>query len=536
MNRVDVFLTPLKPPTKASISLDGVQSSLYFLHVERPEDEDLRHSLEAAKIQEELTGETQPIPGKLLPPTPYANYPASQRPPVPPKSYPHYQPPVAGGQDASQAARHAARGCNLRLTPTGGPQNEMGRPRKPVGARPLPSRRGLDDSAPLGLGSVASSVDEPESHRPWSAPRTKSMPWSPQSADHQGNHKTAYPMGDGERGQKRLDFPPDPHHRPDSSHEAAAVRITLIRRDPSSGSQWNVGTIIIHRVADVGSSLRSVNIELASPGYGRFTQPMKISGQDIAGADAQTAPTWNESSDLLSPTTSATSDVFRRTVSFRPLPAGEKESTGHRRHNSLDIRSSWGTSSSKRARQAYFFISPWQGVCIFSNGVDGRTLRCRHSLSPAGLHGSGTPVDVAEVRFNLPWSALRSRDSPHKQGNEESDSSQTSPMLHSTGAFGKDRWRRSLQHFGHKSLTQRSPQEQAPPTSTLDSSYSSADEADEHGRVNLVDLGREKAGGGFKGKSAKLGKLIIQDEGLKMCDLVVAACMGVWWQHYDDQA
>jgi len=47
-----------------------------------------------------------------------------------------------------------------------------------------------------------------------------------------------------------------------------------------------------------------------------------------------------------------------------------------------------------------------------------------------------------------------------------------------------------------------------------------------------LDLAREKAGGGFKGHSAKLGKLIIDDEGLKMCDLVVAACMGVWWQHY----
>jgi hypothetical protein len=54
---------------------------------------------------------------------------------------------------------------------------------------------------------------------------------------------------------------------------------------------------------------------------------------------------------------------------------------------------------------------------------------------------------------------------------------------------------------------------------------------EEEGRLDL-GLGREKAGGGFKGHSAKLGKLIIEDEGLKMCDLVVAACMGVWWQHY----
>ena len=60
---------------------------------------------------------------------------------------------------------------------------------------------------------------------------------------------------------------------------------------------------------------------------------------------------------------------------------------------------------------------------------------------------------------------------------------------------------------------------------------SEAESDPEEGRMDLT-LGREKAGGGRKGKNAKLGKLVIEDEGLKMCDLVVAACMGVWWQHY----
>ncbi|KAL9099226.1 MAG: hypothetical protein Q9187_009528, partial [Circinaria calcarea] len=58
--------------------------------------------------------------------------------------------------------------------------------------------------------------------------------------------------------------------------------------------------------------------------------------------------------------------------------------------------------------------------------------------------------------------------------------------------------------------------------------------------VKLVDgyedhvngLGSEHAGGGLGGKQAKLGKLIIEDEGLKMLDLLVAANMGVWWGVY----
>jgi len=44
-----------------------------------------------------------------------------------------------------------------------------------------------------------------------------------------------------------------------------------------------------------------------------------------------------------------------------------------------------------------------------------------------------------------------------------------------------------------------------------------------------LTLGKEKAGGGTRGRRAKLGKLIIFDEGMKMLDLVVAANMGIWW-------
>jgi hypothetical protein len=48
-----------------------------------------------------------------------------------------------------------------------------------------------------------------------------------------------------------------------------------------------------------------------------------------------------------------------------------------------------------------------------------------------------------------------------------------------------------------------------------------------------LSLGQEIAGGGFGGKQAKLGKLIIEDEGLKMLDLLVAANMALWWRAYE---
>lgn len=48
-----------------------------------------------------------------------------------------------------------------------------------------------------------------------------------------------------------------------------------------------------------------------------------------------------------------------------------------------------------------------------------------------------------------------------------------------------------------------------------------------------LSLGQEFAGGGFGGKQAKLGKMILEDEGLKMMDLLVAANMALWWRAYE---
>ena len=54
----------------------------------------------------------------------------------------------------------------------------------------------------------------------------------------------------------------------------------------------------------------------------------------------------------------------------------------------------------------------------------------------------------------------------------------------------------------------------------------------EDGAIDL-SLGQERAGGGFGGKQAKLGKLIILPEGLGMLDLLVAANVGLWWRAYE---
>ena len=84
--------------------------------------------------------------------------------------------------------------------------------------------------------------------------------------------------------------------------------------------------------------------------------------------------------------------------------------------------------------------------------------------------------------------------------------------------------RGTSQATGHKQLHQQF-------SKFLNLDARNSDE-DEDGPMDL-SLGKENAGGGNRGKRAKLGKLIIHAEGLKMMDLVVAANIGVWWKTYE---
>ena len=93
-------------------------------------------------------------------------------------------------------------------------------------------------------------------------------------------------------------------------------------------------------------------------------------------------------------------------------------------------------------------------------------------------------MSVSELRFNLPSSS--------KASTPGEDASKRSSFFH-----------RPRNHRNHSSISE----------------------------MNL-SLGQEFAGGGFGGKQAKLGKLIIEDEGLKMLDLLVAANMSLWWRAY----
>lgn len=125
------------------------------------------------------------------------------------------------------------------------------------------------------------------------------------------------------------------------------------------------------------------------------------------------------------------------------------------------------------------------------------SLQCRHIL-PVTNAAIQTPeaVTVSELRFNLP--TMRGQ-----PANAEERTSKRASLFH----------RKSAQSV---------------------SSVGPSAEEILGGVANLdLSLGLEYAGGGFGGKQAKLGKLIIRDEGLKMMDLVVAANMSLWCRAYE---
>lgn len=321
-------------------------------------------------------------------------------------------------------------------------------------------------------------------------------------------------------------------HQPQRSPSSPGTCLTLIRRDPTSGAQWNVARIEDRPVLEISSSTignpemrkqtgAPLYIEITNPGYSKFLHSEQMVRQ--ATNLSNRAPNFPDNQPYVpvDGEMAGPGHTFRR----RLWMEGGKQANsniGHRRlhshdagqaryspkssgeyprqdRSSMDLRPSHGSSNFGREEsyapnnmsetqsnfRGYVFESPWHGRCEFVTGAGGGSLKCRH-LVP-GLQGAlPIAVSVSELRFNLP-----------------SGSKASTPM-------GDESSKRSS--FFHR-----------PRSSRNDSSVSEMD----------LSLGQEYAGGGFGGKQAKLGKLIIEDEGMKMLDLLVAANVSLWWRAYE---
>ncbi|KAM0324662.1 hypothetical protein ACHAQA_008053 [Verticillium albo-atrum] len=340
-------------------------------------------------------------------------------------------------------------------------------------------------------------------------------------------------------------------------HNTTAIPYVLhiIRRDPNTGHQWNIGRVSssqLETALDDSYSYTSydpaglgtqdqrrktntpqpdINITLETSGYAKFRgMPIRRSIDAARQAPGRTSASPPRSDDrepgfnrliFMTYTKSWTTGIREKLSALndeRLQQQQQKQPHGRHTRTKSSVSATSGTSTNSvdsdsapitRPGQGlrpkgYMFESPWGGLCQFRTGNGGRSVKLRHAL-PGGRSGgynplvpgsdqlesaaalfTGSPSDVSELRFNLP--AGREL---FQQGKEEALS-------------------RKQELAGHLGRLMRG---------------TGQDDEDE----DALALGREKAGGGNRGKRAKLGKLIVSGDGMKMLDLVVAANIGVWW-------
>lgn len=396
-----------------------------------------------------------------------------------------------------------------------------------------------------------------DSHRPALPPRP--------SHDRAGSPQRS--PGQSPTRQRRM------RHAP---RENPGFHVTLIRRDPASGTQWNVATISTSRTDG-----NAIDIDISTPGYNRFAasnEPLSLTSLAAnlpPGLLRNAGPAMTQSLCAEQPNDqpSGPRKFHRQLCVSKPYD----DSTGMGR-TSTDLTNPDGSSSSKLKSGYYVFNSPWNGTCTFASSVNGRSLKCKHMIpgpsghAPAGEGDINPAVTVAELRFNTPFQAANlhyhtaPRSHPHHVSHPHNHRPNLTPSRTSHDSSTSNRnsisqllnpntYTRPRAHSGPNS-TPPDPNRQPFNPSTFirrtslragrfarqnqfphhgghrrSTSTSSGGPDSDEDRLDF-SLAREPAGGGMRGKSAKLGKLIVEDEGIKMLDLVVSACMAVWWRGY----
>ena len=571
-------------PRQRVVTAEDVQSSLYYIHVDDPADEAFLSSVEQLSLAEEDEGEEDEAPQAVAHESRSAkNQPQVHRKPLPsrpqlqladernhpPDPYLNHRPasPNKGGH--AQIARKALKAQHTRFASEDGGSSK-GNDRlfpRPMNARFVSA----DEGTMRGEGGTLESQSRRWSEQPVETGRESAPPLPPRHGV--SGEERPPPLPSRGRAPFEENVPPLPPrhgvdggalgksapantiqsgshyrneyqrttiHEPfrnlfgeqnglakaegDSGYTSSrplrkqGFQITMIRRDPTSGNQWNVGRISSTPSlrTDSADSRAPVNVEISTPGYSRFCR--RDSSPSKTSSPLRNSPNGSPRSS----TRPSTPGLFVRQVRLgdpEELSELRPGSSGYNDHRaSLDIlnpnlqRMSFDANSStsslprkmKSHMKEYTFLSPWSGICSFATGAGGRTIKCKHRI-PSGSSGtSSASAPISELRFNLPAfggsSTTNTNNNDRKRSSYLSGSRSSMIISQPNDREGDDGW---------------TPDEEE----ALD-----------------LSLGQERAGGGFRGRQAKLGKLIIEDEGLKMLDLVVAANMGLWWGVYESKS
>ncbi|KAI0131421.1 hypothetical protein F4814DRAFT_405970 [Daldinia grandis] len=543
----DIILSTLKPQVK-NVTAEDVASSFYYVHLNTPEDEALvpppgqpkpssspRTSGESSRSGNQI--HRKPVPGSSS----LASSRVDENVQLPPSGKENQ--PGAGSVQLPLRTAVQQPGSSAPLSERP-PPSQFATPTSPIQRKPLGPRQGNLDSYEKSLPPVPAYNQLPDYQAGSNIDQPPQLPTRPseQPTLQQLTDQYASPYGNA-----RSPSPKSP------TRPFTPFSLTLIRRDPSSGQQWNVGKVASFQLENpelisddkYHQPSPSISIHLETSGYAKFRgmpthPPADIrSSLDIRPGSASSGSRLQRS-EFLGPNTA--SNTFERQVMMaysKSFATNLREKFNHHRSRSEEERLGLATVQTQHGRHSsqgsivsfggdfdggdapvitqpapglkprgYVFYSPWGGRCEFVTGNAGRSLGCNHILPTYGGgvfnplvdgHESGNKSHktrgqpISELRFNLPSSEL----------------------------------------FAEKRSTEGSVRARDQLQSQFNKVFHGL-EHDEDGDWHLdMSLGREKAGGGNRGKRAKMGKLIVFDEGLKMLDLVVAANVGVWWTSWE---
>jgi hypothetical protein len=209
---------------------------------------------------------------------------------------------------------------------------------------------------------------------------------------------------------------PSPRRRSENPSRSSAS-LTLIRRDPASGAQWNVARIEDPPVLDVSSPTSSdpsnkkkigapMYIDVFNPGYSKFLhsdttgKPLltsRDSGTSIQSFQAGSHPSANENvfrRRIWMEGSQHTGGFGHRKLNSHDYNNGRPDSRGNHyaqtNSASTDVRaaptppfvtredqtySSIQVSDRQTSFRGYVFTSPWNGRCEFVTGIGGGSLK-----------------------------------------------------------------------------------------------------------------------------------------------------------------
>ena len=541
------------------------------MHVDSPEDYKLLESSDSEEDEPVSRARSHPVlvkqtsvRRKSLPQK--ANPTLGGRPEPPPRTYQHFQAHNNNTVNGNFQVGRKPIGAVKGPTTSGWEQAPPLPERKVLGPRPMNQHNFTSDTSALQNVPARQNIDlrrwaeQPAVTPPRLPPRTYSQTGNGTPAVRltENKHPHVQPMmkdqhstehgwewekkwqsqrlSDNISGNDTLSYVDS---QPTGSFEDGSL--SLIRR--YNGEQWNVGKInntnARSAAEGIANSGAGISVAILTPGYSKFTN----GEASLSGVQSHLEISHEPSSLLGSKSVASSSShedqaAFRRHLRLsghvkRPEQRCRHETTNstsiHEARPSFDsgigsqhsdgpsspaiLASEQDTPSLKR----FVLQSPWDGTCEFAAGVAGRSLKCKHSYrSTDPRYGPGMhSATVSELRFNLPSSKTFGSPSP------KSSIPGTPREVKRSSIFSSHRKK-------HSSSSLLTPEPAS--LSAADGYFGSKVELED--RLDLT-LGQEHAGGGFGGKQAKLGKLIIENEGLLMMDLVVAANMALWWRVYE---